>query len=357
MTAVNDAPVATADSATTTEDTPVTIDVVGNDTDVDGDALAVDAVTVAPANGTAAVSGNGTITYTPNENFNGTDKFTYQVTDGEGGLDTAEVTVRVNPGNDAPVAADDSATVTEDARALNIPVLTNDTDLDGDRLTVTAVGNEATLGTATIAKNGITYTPFKDATGTDTFTYTASDPSGATSTATVTVEITPVNDAPTAVEDSVSTAEDPAVTISPRANDSAVDGDPIAITAVGAARLGTVEIGADGTTLTYTPNENAHGTDVHLHHQRRHDPAGTATATVTVTIESVNDAPVAQCRHGDHDRGPRLRRQRARQRHRCRRRSPDGSPRSPRAGETATAEIVNNQIRYTPMPISTARTR
>ncbi|MEZ5863072.1 MAG: Ig-like domain-containing protein [Geminicoccaceae bacterium] len=348
VTAVNDAPVATADTATTTEDTAVNIDVVGNDTDVDGDALRVDAVTIAPANGTAAVSGNGTITYTPNENFNGTDKFTYQVTDGQGGLDTAEVTVRVNPGNDAPVAADDSATVAEDAKALNIAVLANDTDIDGDRLTVTAIGNEATLGTATIAKNGITYTPFKDATGTDTFTYTVSDPSGATSTATVTVEITPVNDAPTAVEDSVSTAEDTAVTISPLANDSDVDGDPISITAVGAAKLGTVEIGSDGATLTYTPNENAHGTDKFTYTiSDDNDPAGTATATVTVTIDSVNDAPVANddTATTTEDRALAINVI-------ANDTDADGDRLTVTAitGEPAngTAEIVNNQIRYTP---------
>ncbi|MCB9969813.1 MAG: tandem-95 repeat protein [Geminicoccaceae bacterium] len=347
VTAVNDAPVATADSATTTEDTPVVIEVVANDTDVDGDALKVDAVTIAPANGTAAVSGAGTITYTPNENFNGTDKFTYQVTDGAGGLDTAEVTVRVNPGNDAPVAADDAATMAEDGKALKIPVLANDTDIDGDRLTVTAIGNEATLGTATIAKGGITYTPFKDATGTDTFTYTVSDPSGATSTATVTVEITPVNDAPTAVDDTATTAEDTLVTISPLANDSDVDGDQVSVTAVGAARLGTVVL--DGDTLTYTPNENAHGTDRFTYTISDGDGDGalTSTATVTVTIDSVNDAPVANAdtatttedralavnviaNDTDAD-GDRL--------------TVTGITAAPANG---TAEIVNNQIRYTP---------
>ncbi len=349
VTAVNDAPVAEADSATTTEDTPVEIAVVANDSDVDGDALSVDAVTVAPANGSAEVSGNGTVTYTPNENFNGTDKFTYQVADGEGGLDTAEVTVRVNAGNDAPEAADDQVTVTEDAKAQKIQVLTNDTDIDGDKLTITAIGNEATLGTATIAKNAINYTPLKDATGTDSFTYTVSDPSGATSTATVTVEISPVNDAPTAVDDNVATAEDTPLTISPLVNDGDADGDPIAITGVGAASRGTVEIGADGSTLIYTPNENANGTDKFTYTISDGDgeDAETSTATVNVTIESVNDAPVAvdDTATTTEDRALAVNVL-----------SNDSDPDGDRltvaaitvAPENGTAEIVNNQIRYTP---------
>ncbi len=347
VTPSNDAPEAAADTATTAEDTPVTIDVVANDTDVDGDALKVAGVTAAPANGTAAVSGSGSITYTPNENFNGTDKFTYQVTDGNGGLDTAEVTVRVEPANDAPVAVDDTATMVEDGKPLNLAVLANDTDLDGDRLVVSAIGDEATLGTAAIARNGqgITYTPFKDATGTDSFTYTASDPSGATSTARVTVEITPVNDAPVALEDSATTAEDTAVTISPLANDTDVDGDELAVTAVGAAKLGTVEIGKDGATLTYTPNENAHGTDRFTYTVS--DGELTSSSTVTVTIDSVNDVPVAtdDTATATEDRtlainvlandtdadGDRL--------------TLAAISNGPANG---TAEIVNNQIRYTP---------
>ncbi len=347
VTPTNDAPEAVADTATTAEDTAVTIDVVANDTDVDGDALKVDAITLAPANGTATISGNGSITYTPNANFNGTDKLTYQVTDGKGGIDTAEVTVRVTPANDAPVAADDTATMAEDGRALNIAVLTNDTDLDGDRLIVSAIGDEATLGTAAIAKGGqgITYTPFKDATGTDSFTYTVSDPTGATSTAKVTVEITPVNDAPVAVEDSARTVEDTAVTIAPLGNDTDVDGDALSVTAVGAAALGTVEIGKDGATLTYTPNENAHGTDRFTYTVS--DGELTSTSTVTVTIDSVNDAPVANADTATttEDRALAINVT-------ANDTDVDGD-RLTVAAITAgpangTAEIVNNQIRYTP---------
>ena len=104
---VNDAPVANNDSATTDEDTPVTVNVVANDTDVEGDTLTVSAVTQG-ANGTVTFAG-GCVTYTPNGNFNGSDSFTYTVSDGNGGTDTATVNVTVNPVNDAPVAADDSA--------------------------------------------------------------------------------------------------------------------------------------------------------------------------------------------------------------------------------------------------------
>jgi CshA-type fibril repeat protein len=292
VTPVNDAPVATDDTATTDEDEAVVIDVLANDTDVEGDALTVARIASGPANGTAAINADGTVTYTANADFNGTDSFTYEVADGNGGSDIGTVTVRVNPVNDAPVAADDSFTIAEDSSRTTLNVLANDTDVDGDRLRVVAVG-EATLGTVAVSGNGsgITYTPNRDANGTDSFTYTIADPSGENSTATVTVEITPVNDAPVAVADAVATDEDTPLTFDPLVNDVDGDGDPLTITGVGAARLGTVAIDADGKTLTYTPNPDANGTDRFTY--TISDGELTSTATITVTVNPVNDDPVA----------------------------------------------------------------
>ncbi len=293
VTPVNDPPVAGADRAETDEDTPVDIEVLANDTDVDGDTLTVGRITAGPANGTATINADGTVAYTPNEDFNGTDSFDYQAADGNGGTDTATVTVRVNPVNDTPVAADDTAAVVEDAKASTLDVLANDIDGDGDRLRVVAVGDEATLGTVAIAKKGggVTYTPNPDANGTDTFTYTVADPSGETSTATVTVEITPVNDAPVTEADEITTDEDAPVSFDPLANDSDADGDELTIVEVGEARSGAVTIDPGGRTLTYTPNPDANGGDRFTYTVT--DGELTATATVTVTVEPVNDEPVA----------------------------------------------------------------
>ena len=87
-----------------------------------------------PGNGTVTENTDGTLKYTPDADYNGTDSFTYTVSDGQGGTDTATVTVTVNPENDPPVAVDDTPSTDEDT-SVDINVLANDTDLDGDTLT------------------------------------------------------------------------------------------------------------------------------------------------------------------------------------------------------------------------------
>src|SRR5439155_5856659 len=112
--------------ATVLEDSgPTAIDVLGNDSDANGDTLAITLVTQ-PASGTVVSTGGGTgLTFQPAANFSGTATFTYTISDGHGGTATATVTVTVTPVNDPPSAADDSATVTEDAGATTIDVLGN----------------------------------------------------------------------------------------------------------------------------------------------------------------------------------------------------------------------------------------
>ena len=175
VNAVNDAPVAVADTVTTDEDTAVSIDVLANDSDVDGDTLSVSAVTQG-ANGVVAIDGQtGEVTYTPDADFNGSDSFTYTVSDSNGGTDTETVTVTVNPVADAPVAVDDSATVDEDSNVY-IDVLANDSDVEGDTLSVSAVTQGANGSVAIDAQTGqVTYTPDADFNGEDSFTYTVSD--------------------------------------------------------------------------------------------------------------------------------------------------------------------------------------
>ena len=143
--------------------------VLSNDTDADGDELIVTAVGAA-TNGEATLSEDGTVTYTPNAGFSGEDSFTYTVSDGEAET-TGTVAVTVNNVNEAPVAVDDTITTDEDV-AIDVPVLTNDTDADGDELSVTAVGT-ATNGEATLSEDGtVTYTPNAGFSGEDSFTYT-----------------------------------------------------------------------------------------------------------------------------------------------------------------------------------------
>ncbi len=286
---VNDAPVANDDADTTDEDTPVNIDVLANDSDVDGDVLVVDAVTQ-PANGSVVIEADGTVTYTPDADFNGTDTFTYDACDPDGLCDTATVTITVNPVNDAPDAVDDAGTTPEDT-PVNVDVLANDTDPDGDVLVVDAVTQPANGSVVIEADGTVMYTPDPDFNGTDTFTYTACDPGGLCDIATVTITVDPVNDAPVANDDAATTDEDTPVNIDVLANDTDVDGDVLVVDAVTQPANGSVVIEADGT-VTYTPDPDFNGTDTFTY--TACDPDGLCdTATVTVDVASGADVPVA----------------------------------------------------------------
>jgi hypothetical protein len=196
ITGENDNPVAVDDAATTDEDTAVTIAVLNNDFDVDGDDLTVSSVTM-PANGVVTInppstgSGQVTVTYTPTTNFNGSDSFAYSVSDGNGGSDTAVVTITVEPVNDAPVAADDSATTNQET-AVTVDVLANDSDIDGDSLSVSSASNPPNGSVVINGDDTITYTPDPGFVGVDSFSYTVSDGNGGFDTATVTIIVLPV---------------------------------------------------------------------------------------------------------------------------------------------------------------------
>lgn len=189
VTSNNAAPVASDDAASTNEDVAVVVDVLENDSDADGDTLSISNVTAA-SNGSVVINSDKTITYTPKGNYNGSDSFTYTVTDGNGGSDTANVAITIAAVNDAPVAADDSAT-TEENTAVVIQVLKNDSDVDGDALSISAFDALTTDG-GIITDNGdgtLTYTPLEGFTGTDSFGYTVSDGNGGSDSATVTVDV------------------------------------------------------------------------------------------------------------------------------------------------------------------------
>ncbi len=160
VTAVNDAPVAAADSDTTAEDIAVDVDVLANDTDVENDSLNVSAYTNG-TNGTVSKNTNGTLNYDPADNFNGTDSFTYTVNDGTVDGNVATVSITVTAVNDAPVAEDQAASTNEDAALENEPLDVSDVD-GGDTLSYT-VDTEVANGTLEINTDGtFTYTPAKD---------------------------------------------------------------------------------------------------------------------------------------------------------------------------------------------------
>ena len=286
---VNAPPEAADDTAETDEDTPVVIDVLDNDTDPDGDALAVTGVS-APAHGTAAPTPDGAVTYTPDPDFHGSDSFTYTVGDGSGLTDQATVTVTVRPVDDPPGAADDTAETDEDTPVV-IDVLANDTDPDGDPLTVTEV-SAPEHGAARITPNGaVEYTPRPDHHGTDRFIYVASGGAGLIARAAVTVTVHPVDDPPEADDDEAETAEDTPVAIDVLDNDSDLDGDALTVTEVSAPAHGTAVLRPGGQ-VEYTPEADHHGTD-RFTYVVSSGTGLTDEAAVTVTVLSVNDPPEA----------------------------------------------------------------
>ncbi|WP_043854223.1 tandem-95 repeat protein [Vibrio parahaemolyticus] len=204
---INDAPNAENDVITTEEDTAVTIDVLVNDSDVEGDALSIQSASVPKEQGTVEVV-DGKLVFTPAENFNGEATISYIVTDGDL-TDEAKVTVTVTPVNDSPVAVDDTTSIQEDT-AVTIDVLTNDTDVDGDKLSIESASVPKEQGTVEVVDGKLVFTPAENFNGDAEITYTVTD-GELTDEAKVTVTVNPVNDAPTIKVEAVESITEDAV--------------------------------------------------------------------------------------------------------------------------------------------------
>jgi hypothetical protein len=238
--------VANDDSKSLAEDARTTIDVLYNDDKPRGE-LEVRAGD--PPNGTTYANEDGTITYYPAPNFVGTDGFTYDLSDGQR-TDRARVTVTVAAVNDPPRAADDKDAVDEDDTVV-VDVLPNDTDVDGDGLSVKA--DDPAHGAVEVSNDGrVTYKPADDFNGEDTFSYRVSDGNGESAEARVDVKVRPVNDDPVAGDkDDVITTMDKPTLIEVLTIAKDVDDDPLTVVEATATQ-GRVDINPNGS-LTYTP--------------------------------------------------------------------------------------------------------
>ena len=298
IAAVNDAPVPANDAYTTNEDTPLVVSAPGvlvNDSDLDGDSMTA-ALVAAPAHGTLILNSDGSFTYTPAANFNGSDGFTYKANDGTSDSSVATATITVNPVNDAPVAANDIFTTPEDTPlTISAPgILANDTDVEGDALTAVLV-DPPTHGTLMLTPDGsFTYTPALNFNGADSFTYKANDGQADSNVATVNLTISPVNDAPVAADDAYTTSEDNPLTVPAPGllgNDTDVENDPLTAVLVDSPTYGTLTLNADGA-FTYTPALNFNGAD-QFTYKANDGQADSNVAIVNLTISPVNDAPLA----------------------------------------------------------------
>ncbi|MCX7928057.1 MAG: Ig-like domain-containing protein, partial [Patescibacteria group bacterium] len=286
---MNTPPIANDDNVETNEDTPVTISVLNNDTDPDGNNLTVTNVANV-SGGTVSINSNSTINFVPQLNFNGIAQFTYTISDGQGGTDSANVNIAVLPVNDAPNAINDSATTVKNS-PITINVLTNDTDIENDTLSVFSVTNPSNGQAVINQDNTITYTPNNSYVGSDSFNYTITDGNGGFGTATVSITINNINQAPVANSDFITTNEDTQVVINVLANDFDPDGDSLTISIFQQPLNGTAVVNQMNR-VVYTPNMNYNGNDSFIY-QVSDGQNGFASATVSLTITPVNDPPIA----------------------------------------------------------------
>jgi RNA polymerase sigma factor (sigma-70 family) len=269
------------------EDTPVTIDILGNDEGIDVAGTSVE-IAGAPLNGTAVMSGTS-VTYDPNTDFNGADTFSYSVL--RPGTDAATATVRVavTPVNDAPrVSGTTSFSVVEDS-VLRFDPLASVTDPDGDPVTISGYERVTTNG-GVVAPGVTAYVPAADFFGTDAFSYQVSD---GTETATIQISVTVEgrNDAPRHDVLSVSATEDVDVSFDGLAGWYDIEGDAVAMAKTGDVATdhgGRASIDTSGR-ITYDPPLNFNGTDSFVYEVT--DGDAVAQGTMEIEIAAVNDAP------------------------------------------------------------------
>ena len=342
----NDAPTANDDTINVTVGTPATGNVItSSDTDPDSDSLTVSAIAggsvgsaVTGTYGTFTLNSDGSYTYTVDTTNSDviawqsgdavlTETFTYTVSDGNGGTDTATITVNASGQNDAPTANDDTINVTVGTPATGNVITSSDTDPDGDSLTVSAIAGGSvgsavtgTYGTFTLNSDGsYTYTvdttnsdviawQSGDAVLTETFTYTVSDGNGGTDTATITVNASGQNDAPTAADNTVTTNEDTNHTFAASEfNFTDVDGDSLDHISIetlpsngtlllsgNAVSAGDQISVANISNLVFRPVANANGDDYDTFTFSVNDgTVDSGTYTMTIDVTAVNDAPLA----------------------------------------------------------------
>ena len=300
INAVDDTPTAVNDVATTNEDTPVSGNAASNDTpsgDCSPNIWSLVGSNGGAQHGTVTMNANGTYTYTPHTNYNGSDQFTYKVCDCDATPDcsTATVTITINPVDDMPTAVNDVATTNEDT-PVSGNAATNDTpsgDCSPNIWSLVSANGGAQHGNVIMNANGTyTYTPHANYNGSDQFTYKVCDCDATPdcSTATVTITINPVDDTPTAVNDVATTNENTPVSGNAASNDTpSGDCTPNIWSLVGTnggAQHGTVTMNANGT-YTYTPNANYSGPDQFTYKLCDCDPTpDCSTATVSITVNS-----------------------------------------------------------------------
>ena len=281
----NHVPVAVDDAVTVSDRASAGVDGVNNlrpinnDYDADGDVLSITGTT-APGHGSISVVGSNVIQYQPTTSYGGADSFTYTISDGHSGSATA--TINLTVANTNPVAGADNVSVSRNGSVTFDPKL-NDSDPNGDTITVASVTTAAAGAAVLNGNQTITYTPNPGgAVGADNFTYSLGDGRSGVATGIVNVAIA-LNKAPTAVGDNIAAGGSP-VTFDPRANDIDTDYDALTVVGVTAPAHGTAEITSAGGRVVYTATSGYTGSDTFSYTVTD----GAATSSATVAVNSLN---------------------------------------------------------------------
>ena len=298
VTPFSDPPIATNDTITTTEDTPIVINVLVNDIDPDGDLIG-DSIRILTlsAHGDTSVVGDSVVTYTPDVNFNGLDSFQYEVCDTSmmgSQCDTAWVFITITPVNDPPIVTEVPQITPEDTPVTFCPAL-SDPDT-GDILTMSICGGPQNgLGSLIQMDTCIEYTPTMNYSGPDTICVKVCDLAGLCDSIYIPITVTPLSDPPIATNDTTITAEDTPIVINVLVNDIDPDGDLIG----DSIRILTLPTHGDtsavgDSVVTYTPDLNFNGLDSFQYEVCDTSMMGSQcdTAWVLITITPVNDPPV-----------------------------------------------------------------
>ena len=280
VSSINDNPIADSLNITTDEDTLVNFSLSSFDSD--GDSLTFTIVSDV-SNGTLSCVGSS-CSYTPNADYNGVDTFTYKVNDGTSDSNTATVNLTVNPVNDNPIASDIVDSLDED---LSLSVTLNCTDIDGDSLTYTVLSSPSN-GSLSGTEPNITYTPDADYNGSDSFTYKCNDGTSDSNTATVSLTVNPVNDAPVSSDNSFVVNEDSTLNNSLSCSDS--EGDSLTFTIVSDVSNGNLS--GIYPNFTYTPDSNYNGSDSFTY-KCNDGTSDSNISTINITVTPIDDPTIA----------------------------------------------------------------